>query len=482
MTHPVPDNPIMLQKRQRFLLAFFACFLMLFYLLPPVAPQRWNDLYVAYGRAAIAAMAGIYFFFNGFRGKIEVRLVLYYTLWFFVSRLLNTDYYLQNELDLVIARLLCCVILPLGLLLEPAERELLLDVVIAVAGAFYFISALIGLYACIFGIYFYLPPEQVAFGLDNDFLGSGFIYVVAWETNRTISAVWFYLAWCMMAYEFFHCKNRLWRIPICIAWFVFHLTIAFCFCRTIKLVVCVNAAMLAILGALKLFRSKGAAAKVLLAVLLAALSFFVTYKSFEVLNKATAAVYNAADIQIERTSDVFIGERYKERNKDGQLFLDTRDMAESVSTVSNRSDIYRSVLPTLRAEPLRILIGKYSDKMMDTPRRFMNYPYFHMHNIWLQVLMLTGLPGLLPVLAFSLLLVWRMLRLFFSQNPEAGIAVKCLTLPLSGVLLYGLFETMLFTQCADGRANTDFRELFFFLVAGIVLAYSYELAPPKKRK
>ena len=88
----------------------------------------------------------------------------------------------------------------------------------------------------------------------------------------------------------------------------------------------------------------------------------------------------------------------------------------------------------------------------------------------------------LLVVAFCVLLLWRMLRLFFSQDQRIGIAVKILTFPLAGSFIYGMFETMLFTQCADDRANTDFRELFFFLLAGIVLAYSYELAPKKDRK
>ena len=34
---------------------------------------------------------------------------------------------------------------------------------------------------------------------------------------------------------------------------------------------------------------------------------------------------------------------------------------------------------------------------------------------------------------------------------------------------------------ADERALTDFRELCFFLLAGVVLAYAYELAPGKKK-
>ena len=60
--------------------------------------------------------------------------------------------------------------------------------------------------------------------------------------------------------------------------------------------------------------------------------------------------------------------------------------------------------------------------------------------------------------------------------------IKVLVLPISGILFYGLFETILFTASADERALTDFRELFFFLLAGIVLAYSYEYSPDKSRQ
>lgn len=474
-------KPIPSDRAWRRTLAVFAGALILFYMVCPVAPQRWTDLYNSYGRTAIIAMAAIYFFRARLSGVIEVRLVVWYTIWLFVTRLLNTDLYLQNEYELLVSRVLCCVVLPVGLLLEEKERRVLLDILIAVAGAYYFVTALISLYACIFGVYIYLPPEHVVFGIDNMFYGNSFAYIVAWETSRIISAVWFYLAWCMMAYEFFRCKNKLWRIPICLAWFVFHLAIAFCFCRSIKLAASVNAAMLAILLGMRWFQKKKLALRTALIGLLAVLSLVLCYKSFEWLNSGAAAVYNALDVQIERTADQFMGEDFRESTADGQNFEDTRDLAESITNVSRRSNIYNSVIPTLKADPMRLLIGKYSSKIMDVPHQFQDFPYWHMHNYLLQVLMLTGLLGLLLVAAFTVLLVVRMLRLFFSPDPRADLSVKLLTLPLGGVLIYGMFETILFTASADERALTDFRELFFFLLAGMLLAWSYELAPAKKR-
>ena len=466
----------------RRLMGCMAVALLLFYMVCPVAPLRWNDLYNSYGKILIIAMAAIYFYKCGFKGCVELRLVIAYTIWLFVTRLLNTDLYLQNELDLVISRVLCCVILPVGMLLQPRERAALLDIVIAIAGAFYLVTALMGLYASVFGVYFYLPPENVVFGIDNTFFANAFPYIVAWESNRTISAVWFYLGWCMMAYEFFHCKNKLWRIPISITWFVFHLTLAFCFCRSLMLAVCVNVGMLLILLGMKYIKAKKLAIKAIAIALLVVISLPITYKSFELLRSGTAAIYNSLDTKVERIADEFMAESFVDGAKDGQSFDDSRDLKESVSNISNRGEIYASVIPTFKDDPLRLLIGKYSSKIMDIPNQYQSFPYFHMHNFLLQVLMLTGIIGFMLVLTFTVLMVIKMIRLFFSQHPEATMDVKILTLPLSGIFIYGMFEIILFTASADDRALTDFRELCFFLIAGIFLAYYYQIFPARKRK
>lgn len=462
------------QDRLPLFMAVAAAGMLLFYLFIPVAPLRWHDLYLSYGKTAIVAMAAVYFYCRGFSGTMEIKLVLYYTIWFFLSRLLNHDLYLQNELDITLSRLLCCVMLPVGMLLTADQRRRLLDCVVAVACLFYFVTALIGLYACIFGVFFYVPPEGAVFGIDNYYYGYSFYYIIAWETNRTISAVWFYLAWCMMVYEFFRCENKLWRIPITLAWLVFHLAIAFCFCRSIKLAVCANAVMLVVLWCLQKLRTRSKGLRTALIVVLAAASFLLSYKSFDLMTGAAEFVYNQLDTDIERTSDMFFGPNYLRRNEEYQTFSDNRDMDYTVGKLSGRSAIYKSVIPALKAEPRRILIGKLSHKVMDYAHTVLDYPYFHIHNYLLQVLLLTGLPGFLLVLAFSVLLVIRCVRLFFS---EAALTEKLLVLPISGIFMYGMLETILFTDSADQRALTDFRELFFFLLAGFVLAAYYEQFP-----
>lgn len=467
--------------RFRRLMGLMAVVLLLFYMVCPVAPLRWHDLYMAYGRILIVVMAAIYFCERRFFGPVELKLVTFYAIWLFITRILNTDFYMQNELELVLSRVLCCTMLAVGIVLERRERELLLDIVIAIVGAFYLISALLALYACIFGVYFYIPPEATVFGIDNNYMFNAYPYIVAWGSNRTIAAVWFYLGWCMMAYEFFRCKNKLWRIPICITWFIFHLTLAFSFTRSLMLAVCGNVVMLVILLGMKHIKTKKLAVKVVAIALLAVISLPVTYKSFEVLRDTSAVVYNSLDTDIERIADEFMTRGYRKESQTGQTFEDPRDLKESVSNVSQRGEIYASVIPTFKDEPLRLLIGKYSSKIMDVPNQYQSYPYYHMHNFLLQTLMLTGVIGFGLALAFTVLMVLKMIRLFFSNHPDASLAIKSLTLPLSGIFIYGMFEIILFTASADERSVTDFRELCFFLLAGIFLGYYYEIFPPKKK-
>ena len=61
------------QTWRRFL-AFGAGAMVLFYMLVPVAPLRWHDLYLSYGKTAIVALAAIYFFRARLDGVKEVKI------------------------------------------------------------------------------------------------------------------------------------------------------------------------------------------------------------------------------------------------------------------------------------------------------------------------------------------------------------------------------------------------------------------------
>lgn len=69
----------------RRLMGCMAALLLLFYMVCPAAPVRWNDLYNSYGKILIIAMAAIYFYKCRFKGCIEVRIVIIYAIWVFIT-------------------------------------------------------------------------------------------------------------------------------------------------------------------------------------------------------------------------------------------------------------------------------------------------------------------------------------------------------------------------------------------------------------
>ena len=62
--------------RWRRFLGFCAGAMVLFYMVCPVAPLRWADLYASYGKTFIIAFAAIYFFRARMDGVLEIKLVI----------------------------------------------------------------------------------------------------------------------------------------------------------------------------------------------------------------------------------------------------------------------------------------------------------------------------------------------------------------------------------------------------------------------
>jgi hypothetical protein len=445
-------------KRQSVLTFIVFCMFMVC----PVAPERWADMYSFYGKALVVAFIVLSCF--GYRYKkpgLAVWLMVLYALWVLVSRVLNSDLYMTHEPELVLAKLLCCAVFTSVYMADSDSRSKLLKAYAIVVGVFYFASGLLAIMVNLLDTYCYIPPEGVLFGLDEPW---NLHFINVFNTNRTISALWFYISLSMMVYLFFACKNKLWRIPIVIAGVLFYIAIAMLFSRTVKMVTSVSAAMLVILLAYKYLPLKKLWQKAAVLVLCAALVIPLTFESFSWTNSLMSQV---SSVMISETS----GE--EESTTEGVDLSDGRSLSADISNLSERSQIYASFIPSLKTRPLTILIGNFSDKLMNIPNMFVDFPvpFTHMHNFLLEVFMLTGLPGFLLVVAFCLILAVNMVKLFFTEDKQVGLAAKVLTIPVTGILLYGMFEIVIFTECADQRAPTDMRELSFFILAAAVLAY-----------
>lgn len=434
-------------------------------MLCPVAPEHWAEMYSFFGRVIIVSYMALFFYHYRPGGRFEVNLVILYALWLMATRFLNGDHWMAREPDLILTKFLCAALLGLGPTLDREGRRRFLNFFCAAVGIFYFASGALAIVVNLLGTYLYLPPENVLFGLDEPW---HIHYINVFNTNRTISSLWFYIAFCMMIYQFFACRDKRWRVPIVIAGLLFYVAIALVFSRTVKLICSVSVAMLVMLLALQYLPLKKLWQKAAVLLLCAALFVPLTFKSFD---WTTGLMSDVSSLMVSKTQD--------DAETAGVDFSDNRDLGKDISNLSERGQIFASFIPSLKLSPRRIFVGCFSDKLMSIPNLFIDFPipFLHMHNFLLEVFMLTGLLGFLLVVFFCLRLLLRMLHLFFTTDRRVSLADKVLTIPLTGILLYGMFEVILFAACSDKRAPTDMRELSFFILAGMVLACSYEVLP-----
>ena len=200
-----------------------------FFMVCPAAPERWADLYSFYGKTLVVAVIALALYIKRFSFAAEVKLVWLYALWLLVSRMLNSDMYMVRESDLVLTKFLCAAVLATGLVLDAGQRRRFMNWFCLAVGLFYFCSGLLAIVVNLLDIYIYLPPEGVLFGLE---VPESLHYLNVFNTNRTISSLWFYIALCMMIYQFFACRKKLWRIPIVLAGPVIYIPVVLCFSRT----------------------------------------------------------------------------------------------------------------------------------------------------------------------------------------------------------------------------------------------------------
>lgn len=439
-------------------------FIFCLFMVCPVAPEHWAEMYSFFGRIILVAFMALFFYHYRFCHSFEVNLVILYALWLMATRFLNGDHWMAREPDLVLTRFLCAAMLGLGPMLDRERRRRFLNFFCAAVGIFYFVSGALAIAVNLLDTCVYLPPENVLFGLEEAW---HIHYINVFNTNRTISALWFYIAMCMMIYQFFACRNKRWRIPIVAAGLLFYVAISLAFSRTVKLVSSVSAAMLAMLLALKYLPLKKLWQKAAILILCAGLFIPLTFKSFD---WTAGLMSHISSLVISESAGV---------ESAGVDFSDSRNLIEDASNLSERGQIFASFIPSLKISPRRIFVGCFSDKLMSIPNLFVDFPipFLHMHNFLLEAFMLTGLLGFLLVVFFCLRLVIRMLHLFFTNDRQVSMADRVLTIPLAGILLYGMFEVVIFTACSDKRAPTDIRELSFFVLAGMVLARSQEMLP-----
>ena len=464
--------------------------LFIYYMLKQVNEGLWYSIYCVYYLylSPVLIAFGLYF---SRRGKpLEFKIYTLFCLWLYVSRLLNGDYFLTFDGAAVLDICLSCAFFAVCLVLKPWDRFRYLDWLSIAVGAFY---TLVGI-AVLYGVILQRElTNPIFYGKLLNFEDLMYRARVLGESSNE-SVMWFFISFFLLLYLFVRKKKLLWRIVIVPAEAINYLCMVATFSRSGRLAFSAGVALLVGLAALKLPSMKTRSKKAFTAAIVTCAVLPIAYLSFDA---AAAGVRLASDTAITLVGDEDTeqetaspaaspaaaaeatptaaaaatpgaGSEQKGENTETAssqfMYQDSRGLNDS-----GRFEVYKSIIPTIQREPLRLLRGcKYQDVMGVANTVLKNYKV-HFHNTFLQSLAFTGLPGLILCLAFCILLTVKIIRLYFSPAP---FELKVLSMILVGSLMYNMLEVSLFYY-ADIRTHS------FFLIAGAVLAWFRDEAHEK---
>ena len=490
-----------LQKRRIELYALTLFVVMTLFMIEPLNMYlAWSLLY-GYGLYLFLILGCFYLYFRGFRDGWEITVAILFVFWLIISRVINGDVVLQMDGWNVLKGPLMVCMLSLGPLLTRVQRRRALYGFGILAGIYYTVLGLISLYSFVTRKTLLYKLTEVTIGIAYGFR------LEIMGGNPNVIAFWFLMCFAYLLYIFLDCRHKLWRIPLAFMMLVQYCLIAATYCRSAELAFCGCAGLLTALLLEKRLRGiKVKAGKIVLLALAAVLAGVLCFKGFGLSNGLMGAIHDhlpASAVAVEtnstkkKTEKETAKETEKETSKDaakgtaGEL---TRKTAEAVVLSSEKEEkaaqasaaskekaksifqdprsltddsqrflIYKTLPEVFRQDPMRLLRGcLYQDRMTIT-NALLHKEKPHMHNTWLEILNYTGIPGLLLLLVFTVLVIGDCVELYFSRYEKHTIPIKCMTLPVMAGFCYSMFESIIWVR-------TDIRTLGLYLFMGFVIA------------
>ena len=434
----------------------------------------FNNIRNTYYVSIVPVLVAGTLYFKGVKNGPEYILLLFYWVWFFCTRILNGDAALVNDFDIFFNLSLMLPFFLLGIALDRDGRKKFMNWFSAIVGGYYFILGIICIVAFIMRKEFVNPITGGLLGLKSV---DNFDRINILDINVCATAFWFLMPLMLMIYEFFACRTRLWRIPIVLSALVDFSVIAITYTRSVKISVSFCIALLAVLLVFEYIKIKKRAVKTLVLAVVFIAAMPLTYKCFDLvtyglghLSEAVLASEETESAEQTQPSQPSTAETPTEEET-MEAYVDPRGWNGDLNSFSSgRMEIYGAAITTIQRNPSILLKGCLVKDSMTVLCEVLTRPQPHFHNFLIQVLIYTGIPGLLAILSLCLLLIVKTIKLFFSSAEMAEISAKILALPIAGSLLYGMFEANLFTA-------TDVRPLFFYIMCGMFLGFYYDVFP-----
>lgn len=463
------------EKHRRLALAICVLAVYLFYLFGNLNIYLFLTLNTTWYAALLPVLLAGTLYFCKQWDKWEYRLLVLYFLWYVLSRILCGDPALKEEYLTVIQLSVMIPFFALGLTLNEEKRKRFLDIFSGIAGGFYFLLGLLCIYTFILRIQIQNPiTQQFICGVKR---ASGFSRLNVLDINVDTTAFWFMSSFFLMVYQFFACRQKLWRIPITLSALVDYIVMSMIYTRSVMVAMSVSLGLLVML----VLHEKLCIQKKALKGLLLAAAFLITvplvYMSFEPVMNAFGRI--SISVRYEGITEEEKSDAFEQDYSNNRKLVGTGKTLNAVS--SGRIMIYEAALDAIREDPSILLRGCLDDKSAEDLTRslfekgLIRESKFvpHYQNYLIQVLIIVGIPGLILVLMFSFLLVYKSIKVFFNREKRIPMSVKVLPLPIAATLLYEMLEIGIFTA-------TDLRTLFFFLISGMFIGWYYDYFPVKK--
>ena len=156
--------------------------------------------------------------------------------------------------------------------------------------------------------------------------------------------------------------------------------------------------------------------------------------------------------------------------EDGQVALDTDNpqgtLLNDMSTLNGRTYIWKSALQAVRDNKTLALWGtEYIGTVVSV---YNSFPVEHSHNSWMEVLLRSGIPGLLIALVFTGICVVSAVKLLL--NRETELWKKMIAMTTVCVMVTGFLEPYLF----GGNSYYHVIDFVFFLGTGYLDYWSHQ--------
>lgn len=424
-------------------------------------PERGGVLLGNIVAPILYAFSGVWLFSRGRHFRTAEILLLAFTAWYVLTRILNGDHYLESDQSTIFQMVATAMIaFPLAANFKPETRRKALNALAVTVVIVFSAIAWVAVVAAILRQPIHLPKSTMILGINEIYSHPARLNVL--DIHPNVSGALFSMVFGILLYLTVAVKRKWWVLPLAVAGIGLFAAIALTLSRTAMVAVSLEIGGFGyILLMRKLSLRSGwlrFLASLLACILLTAGAFAGLYYSITPMN----AIANRYQASQQTVSDDTAADTAAVVQTSGSI-VSRYHISENVGSLANRlTVVYPAAIPVLQQRPVTLLIGNATDQVVDAAERLTHTKLYHWHNSLLQALMTAGLPAFLLALTFSVLLLIRCVKMIFSQ--KTPLFFQVLTLPLLGVFLNGMLENLLFI-------NVSVINLLFMLLAGFIFAY-----------